>query len=142
MSKPKQDRPRHSLQPQPITQPILTPLRHTKSHNYDKKRISVGGGAKKKLPLTTIPTIHEVDGESTASGDHVEVVNEKKKEKKRGSVSSGGGGGKRRSHGYDNGGFEGSLAAGRQLQFQRSSTQHSLMSTSSSMRDVSVRSLP
>lgn len=87
-----------------------------------------------------IPTIHEVDGESTASGDHLEVVNEKKKEKKRGSVSSGG---KRRSHGYDNGGFEGSLAAGRPTtQFQRSSTQHSLMSTSSSMRDVSVRSLP
>lgn len=140
MSKQKQDRPRHSLQPQPH-QPIHGPLRQTKSQNYDRRH-SVGG-ARKKITTSTISTIHEVEGESTISGssDVVEVVNEKKKEKKRS-----GSGGKKKTSGYDNVAFEGSTGSltidRHQGQFQRNSVQGSFISTSSSVKNPSIRSLP
>lgn len=137
MSKSKQDKPRHSLQPQSNHQVLPGPLRHTKSHNYDKK------GARKKIS-TTIPTIHEVEGEATSAEVYHQVLNEKqsKKERKTSIRSEGG----RKSGGYDNAGFEGStgslavVGSGRQ-NFQRNFTQQSFTSTSS-IKDPSVRSLP
>lgn len=135
MTKTKLDRPRSSLQPH-SSQPIFGALRHTQSQNYTRKHSS---GVRKKVPTTTIPTIHEVDDSEFGRGD-LEIVNEKKREKKRDSVSS-----KGRSYVYDNAGFEGNVAStvgSRQEQFHRSSTQHSFMSTTSSMKDTSIKSLP
>lgn len=129
MSKPStQDRHRHSLQPQ-INLTPLGPLRHTKSHNFERS------GAKKKTLI--ISTIHEVEDEaSVASGGEVEIVNEKKKEK-RSSI-------RKASGGYDNAGFEGSTGnlTRSQQQFRRNSAQGSFISTTSSVRDPSIKSLP
>lgn len=62
MSKPDKLQPRHSLQPHSSQLPV-GPLRHTKSHNYERRS--------KKKAIANIPTIHEAElGEN---GEHETV---------------------------------------------------------------------